>query len=137
MIKYANEKIILLLFLITILYSCGSNFDILGKGKKASCLYVDIDEMKLKNSCNDTTMRVIDIENRDRDTSVTIFYKRYENIGGVWSLDLPISRDSLLKGKYYFYIRLWNSEHREAFHIDTSPKVWEKGKRAYARFTYH
>lgn len=126
-----------LLLLFVLLTGCGSNLDIFGVGQKAKCLYVDIDSMKIINTCNDTTMDFISISNWSLDSNATIFQKNFKD-KGVWSLDLPFTRDSLLKNDYHFYISLSDFRWRETMTINTSPKSWKKGKRrVYARYTLH
>jgi hypothetical protein len=128
----------ILLILAFALSTCGGPFDILGKGAKTKCFYLDLDSLHITYNCDArkiSAVTVYDNVSRKESFGKVMYNPKLDQ--PVSEITLPFSADSLRNKFIQVELYLTDSHPRESYYIDISPEDWTKRSRIYARYVGH
>jgi|GEM_PF-5982284 len=133
-----NMKVLLLFTLVISLQSCGSMFDLAGKGAKTKCLKLSTESMTIDCSCGDK--RIVSLTIYNHTNAEESFGPRTTDLvfkPAVRTLSLPVNKDSADRHFLQIEIHLTDSYHRESYYFWTKPGDFSRTQNMYARYFGH
>lgn len=136
-----QEKTKSVLLCVTILLqSCGTMFDISGKGAKEKCLTLYTNTKTIDCTCQDKEIESVKIyykQNSKDNFDNTKASKRFLLNPTVRTFDLPIDKDSSDKIFLEIEIHLTKTYWRESFYFKTKPGDFSRPQKIYSRYFGH
>ncbi len=135
----AEKKLFLILLVIPFLFqSCGSMFDVMGKGAKTQCLSLNTETRTIVCNCEDKQIYSITLyKNKDEKELFGIKTNHFLLNPTAISFTLPVQKDSLDTCFFQLEIHLTGTHWRESYYIDTKPGDFSKSQTIYSRYFSH
>lgn len=124
--------------LISLLSSCGSFLDIMGKGEKRECLSFDTRKQLISCNCENKQISSITVyRNRNAKENFGTRTHQFAMKSNSPTFTLPISKDSLDNYFWQIEIHLSDSHWRESYYFKTQPGDFSKSQTIYSRYFSH
>ncbi|MGG9962780.1 hypothetical protein [Ferruginibacter sp. SUN106] len=117
-----------------LLTSCGSMFDVTGRGAKDKKVFYDVKSNAVTCTYK-KPMSSVYIRQRKNDSTLTYVEIRLDT--PVNFITLPLPKDSIALYNSYIWIHLQDDHWRSIFHIDITKELLQKKQKIWSRFTDH